>query len=189
MTRVARGDLDPLEAGDELRERLVRQRPEAGVDAEEVPESARPRQCLERRPDLRMPACEGGEDARVQAQDPHLAARPHRGVTGGVLEQAGLAERIAALENVQRHLLTVGGQLQHTGGAERQHEERVGRVALLDNRRAERELELVEALGDEAADALVEEGECRHCREELVGLEGDGLRGAHATPRDPRSPA
>ena len=144
-------DVHGLEPRQELAERSCRQRGEARVDLQEIPERAFARDCLQGVGDLRMRAREPGEDRAAQAQHGHRAARTHGCEPRGSFEQPALAEAVAAVEHVERDLLTVLAALDHPGRAGNDHVEGICLVALAHDRGAEGVALLLEALGDERA--------------------------------------
>ena len=105
-----------------------------------------------------MPAREGGEDARVQAEDPHRRCSPARWRCGSCPASRPASPNVSPLWrtfSATSSPLAASFNTRAEPNVSTKNASAV--VALLDDRGAERKLELVEALGDEAADALVEE--------------------------------
>ena len=144
-------DVHRFEPRQELAERGCRQRGEARMDLQEIPERTFARDCLQCVGDLRMRAGEPGEDRAAQAQHGHRAARTHGCEPRGSFEQSALAEAVAAVEHVEGDLLTVLAALDHSGRAGDDDVKGICLVALAHDGGAERVTLLLEALSDERA--------------------------------------
>src|SRR5206468_8046592 len=110
---------------------------EARVDAEEVPERTLLRERLERRPHLRMGAGQRREDRAVEPERSDLSARANRGRAPRILEQRHLAEALAGVQDVQRHIVAALAALDDACSSTDEQVEGVRLLAFADDRRAE----------------------------------------------------
>ena len=107
----------------------------------------------------------------IEPQRQHVPARADGGRAWPAVEELGLAEGVARLQDVERHLVAVVGPLEDTGPAADEHVESVGALALGREHAAERKRDRHEAphhlrpgfLGQESEDGeIVEDARIGH---------------------------